>query len=847
MHFISSAALFGMLAIAIPIIVHLQKRKKAKVVTWAAMQFLSHSLARRRRGITIEHFLLLLCRCLLIAAFVLALARPFVESFDDLRMPVVFVAITLAIVGFIYAAIGSLVTINRLVSSAIACIFLIIAVLVGKMGDEPRFVAVDQPRDVAIVVDCSNSMQLSVDGQTNFERAIVEAKVLVDDLPGGSTVSLFAAGGITKLVNTQGDANLRRAADQVQAIEFIGGQSHIQNAVAQAKQSLSFGKNPQKQIITFTDTQLCNWDSETTLEPTNSQLKLVDDASRDFHEESDQDANEADNVDKNSINQIVRAFELPGTFENTAITDIQIQAKTVSIFRPTNIEVAVFNNGTTPVSNRQIELKIDNRLVKSKRLATLSPGSRQTLVFEYQFKSSGLNVVSARLPDPDALDLDNELHFIVDVIATRKVLVVNGDFVNQPHDRSATFLQLALDPGSVQHNRENDKGIFHVDVINASDLHAKIESLNDYHAVALCDVSQLPATLANSVAQYVNHGGGLIVFAGRNIQPSFYNQWTHLNDDVPFFPFLIESQAKDRKDDPIGIDFDVVNDQSLKQMLETGEHDLTEFKAFSYWQLKNRNSHEPDNFAALHCLRFANGDPYVTQFAVNKGRVIFMTSTLHPSESNLIQRLSFPVLMHTWTHQLADVRGLDFNHAPALNTRLKVPPSLKQSLPESLLLAKPNGVVSDVQLQNDDGELVCDLGETATPGLYSVKNKVSGLAGNQRSTVLPFTVGVGENEYDLTPIAKHKFDELANKFSLQWVNDSKRILETAGSVPTGFEIWKPLLFACLFFIVVEAIIQRWIQFRRTASTNSSSQTESVPPPLNHPAEQLGDRMLEDVA
>src|SRR5262249_10179744 len=77
--FLNVLMLAGLIAVAIPPIIHLLTRKRFDIVDWAAMQFLQVS-ERTRRKIFLEELLLMLLRMGLIALFVLALAAPFITS-----------------------------------------------------------------------------------------------------------------------------------------------------------------------------------------------------------------------------------------------------------------------------------------------------------------------------------------------------------------------------------------------------------------------------------------------------------------------------------------------------------------------------------------------------------------------------------------------------------------------------------------------------------------------------------------------------------------------------------------------------------------------------------------------
>src|SRR5262245_48161801 len=70
-------------AVSVPIIIHLLNRRRFRVVTWAAMQFLLAAHKKNSRKMRIEQLILLLLRCCLVLFLVLAMAAvmPWAEMF----------------------------------------------------------------------------------------------------------------------------------------------------------------------------------------------------------------------------------------------------------------------------------------------------------------------------------------------------------------------------------------------------------------------------------------------------------------------------------------------------------------------------------------------------------------------------------------------------------------------------------------------------------------------------------------------------------------------------------------------------------------------------------------------
>lgn len=76
MTFVAPWALFGLLAAAIPILLHLVQRREPPERAFPAVQYLQDATREHRRRLRFRHWLLLVCRTLLIVALVLAAAGP---------------------------------------------------------------------------------------------------------------------------------------------------------------------------------------------------------------------------------------------------------------------------------------------------------------------------------------------------------------------------------------------------------------------------------------------------------------------------------------------------------------------------------------------------------------------------------------------------------------------------------------------------------------------------------------------------------------------------------------------------------------------------------------------------
>lgn len=80
MLFLNPILLWGILAAAVPIVIHLINRRRHKTIHWAAMQFLLKATRESRGKKKLRHIIILTCRALALAALALAAARPVVSG-----------------------------------------------------------------------------------------------------------------------------------------------------------------------------------------------------------------------------------------------------------------------------------------------------------------------------------------------------------------------------------------------------------------------------------------------------------------------------------------------------------------------------------------------------------------------------------------------------------------------------------------------------------------------------------------------------------------------------------------------------------------------------------------------
>ena len=80
MGFLNLAFLFGLVAIAVPVIIHLLNRRRVKRIKFSSLEFLDEANRQRMRRVNLRRILILILRTLAVLAIVIAFARPTLRS-----------------------------------------------------------------------------------------------------------------------------------------------------------------------------------------------------------------------------------------------------------------------------------------------------------------------------------------------------------------------------------------------------------------------------------------------------------------------------------------------------------------------------------------------------------------------------------------------------------------------------------------------------------------------------------------------------------------------------------------------------------------------------------------------
>jgi hypothetical protein len=207
MPFLNPAFLAGLGLVAIPLLIHLIRKRKLRVVQWAAMEFLLQSQRKQKRRLQIEEILLLLLRMLIVALAALAFARPVLRS---LGIPL--------------------------------------------LSQNSRVYAL-------IVLDNSSSMGFrGADGKSSFERAQASADALLTNvLKQGDAVSLILLSDKPDAVVGAPSYDLKLVRQRLKAAQVSDRGTDYLEAAKVVARLVKASKNPIREVYWLSDDQKPAW------------------------------------------------------------------------------------------------------------------------------------------------------------------------------------------------------------------------------------------------------------------------------------------------------------------------------------------------------------------------------------------------------------------------------------------------------------------------------------------------------------------------------------------------------------------------------------------------------------
>ncbi len=485
---------------------------------------------------------------------------------------------------------------------------------------------------------------------------------------------------------------------------------------------------------------------------------------------------------------------------NLAVREIRVSGH--AFVRGTTVAVEADIANPTPLpAAAMVDLFVSGE-AQGRRKLDLRANAVGTATFAYELPQSGLADIEVRLPD-DLLRIDNRRHFKLEVKEHIRALIVQDtasavDFLDQSY-----FLERALDPSIAL-------GGPSASVIRASRVRVK-----DVDAARLAGhdgVRVVPDGAAAALKEFVHRGGGLIFFAGEELDAAAYSRQFGAGPD----PLLSLGLLPFDRGEPDRVHFRQIASVDESHFVFAPFRGLNILKAVRVYKSARIDLHAATPMATLALL--TDGQPLVLEHSCGRGKVVFITVSADTSWSNLpVTDLFLPMIHQLVYHVCGSVAETDSLSVGA-PYRFRFP---EAATPVTITLRRPDGAEETITTRPmpDSNEAV--YADTFTPGYYTYTAE----GGVSRRGA--FVVNPDTSESDLARVSAEELEQHLAPAIVRVSSSIEEMEKLVAPLREGVHLRDLFIVAAIALAVFETVISNWISPRSEADRKPSLATEGA--------------------
>jgi hypothetical protein len=771
-------ALFGIAAVSVPILIHLLNRRRFRILQWGAMSFLLNAYKKTRRRLEMENLILLLLRALAVLLFALAIARPRVSE------------------------------------------------------DSPLIQIGDQRRDVVIAVDASWSMAYRQGANSNYERALVEARRVLDSLKierqDRATLILAKQKPVRLSANSIQGAREALARASEPTYESLDLTATLELAAAEVDAFAPEGADGVRSaaqsglgatLVFITDLQRSNFFPKSTREKTASpsaSMPASAPATSPLQAAGQALASRKVNL---RIVDVGAGAQAP---DNITITRIYCSEAFPATGLPVEMRAAVKNQGESPRANISIQCTVDGNRESPQTIDSLAAGAEREVLFNLTFREPGDHTIEVSTEE-DRLPVDDRRAFILSVRPPMRVLLVDGTPTDEIETSAAGMLALALSPPA----EPVAATPFHLvgeQPVDRARFSSQTELLDQADAVILANVEGLSDEAAARLSEFVESGGSLVFVLGPNVDPNSYGTRLRAGSDPSKWLFLGTitglGDTPSREHPP----FRIANladplPASLK-FFEPAERRvlLTEVPVFKF--LKVEVSPDDTRGGAQVLARY--NDPDLSPFLITKdfgrGKIAVITTAMDLNPDNRWSRIAespktFLPLIFDLLHAMTGRHRDDRNAVIGRPLRAEV-----RGFPRSVMVsdpfAKSERLAVDEKKKIGADRYPLEFTKTEKPGIYQMEVETAGGVGSITSQTLKFAVGVDPDEGNLARVQSDSVGSIVPGLDVRVGGSIDPEAPQPRQGAKNQEVWPWLIGGAIATLILESLLATWFGRRR---------------------------------
>ncbi len=504
MTFLNATLMFGLGAMAIPLVLHLISKREPKTVSFPAVRFLTSSYQSNRSRLQVRRWWLLALRMLAIAAVAVTLARPAISRSLSTTWISIGILVALGVVLLIMAAVAYSRGQAKSLSLGLlgtALLTLVISLFWGgaTVARGPTInVDAQAPAAIAIVIDNSPTSAWMTNGESHLQRHIAMAVDLLSRFAPTSRIAILDRSPTPASFSI----DMASAISKIESLSTREVAVPIESRLDAAIRLVRTSDLESRHVFVLTDLAESTWAGESnsvrsTLAQAESPVAVtIIDAVK------SQGLNRRLGLPRLSDQTPPRESPSPVSMVVSLETFGEVDPAISTAETPITAEMLLYEYDPTRPLIRDGELVLPATRNVDRTSVRLTPGQSAEMVLTIPPLKIGTHHGLVRLVGDDPYTPDDERHFTVRVLPPTRLLVVGS-----VPDETLRIAQVIAAPAAW----DDMNAEFTIDRINFDDLLPT--RLDDYAAAVLLDPPG-QAFAGSQLIDYASRGGGLLVCLG---------------------------------------------------------------------------------------------------------------------------------------------------------------------------------------------------------------------------------------------------------------------------------------------------------------------------------------------
>lgn len=482
---------------------------------------------------------------------------------------------------------------------------------------------------------------------------------------------------------------------------------------------------------------------------------------------------------------------------NHRIVELESDSLATGTASPVGLKVRVAPAPGT--EGLQLRITVNGEVISSRPLPPGKPGSPVQEVFaSHRFSSAGSARLSAEIVGEEAGDglrADDSRHLVIEVLDRLEVPIIQEN-PDSGRAGGGHWLDLALFPRYGETNPP--EVIFRPTIMDS----VNRDLLERSRIVILSGIQPMDPAELGLIEDFVNHGGGLLVFAGEKTDRDFANSrlWREGRGLLPAELVQRRKAAPGETLHPLQTDLEHPVFSIFKGI---SEGELARVSIRNYWQAGALGK----NCTVLS--KTTSEFPWIIECSRGTGKIILFLTSANPVDTDLPRTPLFVPLLHRMVRYLA--LGPSSSLTCEQGRSIDLP--LETEDPDGKVrITTPGGGSSVSEASEFKGKPAISWNQTGETGFYTFD--FSGGDGSRRTEIR--AVNTNSRESDLSRLDNDTMQKLAGSLGARIGSHSQKRSGPRRTAVVEIEHWPYALLLGLALLVTELLLLRGMKGSRAA-------------------------------